>query len=77
MIGFAMALAASTVSPPERCEAVRRDHEEFKAWVKSSLSQFDPKVVSPESRGRWDSFDRTVDAKITELNRRYANCRQD
>ena len=79
MIALVMALHLAA-SQPERCETVRRDHEQFKAWAKSSLGQFSSsRSVTPSKadRARWKSFETKVEETIDDLNRRYANCKED
>ena len=74
---LALQLAASDV---ERCATVRRDHEQFKAWAFSSLKQFESAqkgTPSAADRIRWSEFEKKTEARISELNRRYANCRED
>ena len=79
MIALALALHLAA-SEPERCESVRRDHEQFKTWVQSSLKQFNASrsgTLSAAHRVRAKAFEAKVEATIDELNRRYANCRED
>ena len=74
---IAMQMAANQ---PERCEAVRHDHEQLKAWAKSNLEQLESSrngTPSSADRARWDAFEKKVEATIGELNRRYAQCRKD
>ncbi len=79
MIALAMALHLAA-SQPERCDTVRRDHDQFKAWAQSSLAQFNSSPNGPLSkadRARRKAFETKVEAAIDELNRRYANCKED
>ena len=68
--------AASGIEP---CATVRRDHEQFKAWAFSTLQQFNAKPkakLTQADRARGREFEKKVELQITELNRRYATCRE-
>ena len=67
------------VNQPERCEDVRRDHNQFKAWAKSSLEKMQSspnRTPSNAERASWNEFEKTVEASISELNRRFAHCQE-
>jgi hypothetical protein len=78
IVAVALALANANATT-ETCAAVRKDHEAFKAQAFAELKVLSPRkkgAPSAADRRRWETFERASDVKIEELNRRYANCRE-
>ena len=62
----------------ESCVAVRQDQQRFAAWAFATMKQMEAErkmPPSPSDRARGAAFEQATNAKIDDLNRRYAACR--
>ena len=75
---FLATLLAVGAAQGESCAAVRQDQQRFAAWAFATMKEMEAErkvPPSPSDRARGAAFEQATNAKIDDLNRRYAACR--
>ena len=78
MIAHVLLLMVATYQS-ESCEVVRADHEQFKLWASREMQRLEPSrpnAPTEAERVNWRAFEQQIESRISNLNRRYANCQK-